>query len=808
MKFNLNHGLSNEEVKIRLTQYGKNILPEKQPLSSIYIFISQFKNPLVYVLLAAGVTSIVFQHLADASLILLALTINSIFGFAQEQKATKALEALKKYLNHHAEVVRNGKREKINVTDIVPGDIVFLHHGSKVPADGDLVFANRLYIDEAVLTGESIAIGKKEDDLIFMGTTVASGQGVMKVISTAKQTRIGQIALELSEIKEETPLKKQLRKFSQNLVYLILLLISFVFILGAIRGEDMVEMFQVAVSLAVSSIPEGLLVSMTVVLAIGMQRILGRRGLVKKLTSAETLGGVTTICIDKTGTLTEGKMRVTDFIGEKAELARQIVFANDLDDPLVIEGFNWGKPFVKDEANKHEQLDSIPFSPKERFFVSLNKWNEKNNVIFVNGAPDTLLNACQIDAKTKLQIEKSIEDLTTQGKRILGFARKLVPVSQNKLQINQVKNDLVWVGILAFTDPVRQGVREALLETKKAGIKLIVITGDYPKTSEFVLTELGIHLQKDEIILGDDLNNLSIEELSKKVKSVKLFARTTPDQKLKIVAALKKNGEVVAMMGDGVNDAPALHESDIGVVVAEASDVAREEADLVLLDSNFSTVVAAIEEGRGIFDNIRKIILYLMSDAFGGIVVVVGSMLLNLPLPITAVQILWINLISDGFPFFALTVDPKRADIMKVKPRERGEQLINRWMLNLMGTISLISGLFALLFFVYILRQTGDLVLARSIVFIVLGVNSLIYVFSTRTLFVPFWKTNLFENHWLVIAVLAGFCLQLLPFANSTLMELFSVKAPELIYWIVALFLSVSLFFIVEVFKSFNSVLK
>ena len=308
-----------------------------------------------------------------------------------------------------------------------------------------------------------------------------------------------------------------------------------------------------------------------------------------------------------------------------------------------------------------------------------------------------------------------------------------------------------------------------------------------------------------QILLGSQLERLTVSQLAQKVRSVKLFARTTPEQKLKIVEALKKNGEVVAMMGDGVNDAPALHKSDIGIVVDQASDVAKETADLVLLDSNFSTVIAAIEEGRGIFDNIRKIILYLLSDAFGEIVVVVGSIILGLPLPITAVQILWINLISDGFPFFALTIDPKRADIMRKPPRNPQEPLITGWMSGLVGTVSFISGISALLFFIYMYKTSGDILLARSITFITLGTNSLVYVFSTRTLLTPFWKNHLFENRWLVLAVIAGFGLQITPFILPGSREFFGVTNPGIVYWLIAISLSTTLFFVVEGFKFLHS---
>ena len=488
-------------------------------------------------------------------------------------------------------------------------------------------------------------------------------------------------------------------------------------------------------------------------------------------------------------------------MGDKNELAKQVILANDLDDPLVIAAFEWGRGIIKDFIQEHQRIDSIPFSSKERFFTSLHKWTKNTNMMFVNGAPDVLLRWVDMDNDGKKEVETKINELTSQGRRVIGFARKEMPLDRKELSSEDAKEGLTWVGMLALSDPVRTSVKEAIVSTKEAGIEIIVITGDYSNTSEFVLTELGIPVSKKEILIGDELEKLSVQELSEKVKTIKLFARTTPEQKLKIVEALKKNGEIVAMMGDGVNDAPAIHKADIGIVVNEASDVARESADLVLLDSNFSTIVGAVEEGRSMFENIRKIILYLLSDAFAEIVVIIGGIILGLPLPITAVQIIWINLVSDGFPDLALTVDPKRAEIMKEKPRPNGEQLVNHWMLSLISMVSLVAGGIALSVFIIVYRVTGDIILARSMAFVTLGLNSLSYVFSVRSLMVPFWRNHLFENRWLIIAVAAGFVLQLIPFVSETTRNFFGVTRIGISGWLIAIALSISIFFVIEAFK-------
>jgi Ca2+-transporting ATPase len=425
-------------------------------------------------------------------------------------------------------------------------------------------------------------------------------------------------------------------------------------------------------------------------------------------------------------------------------------------------------------------------------------------MLFVNGAPEVLLKWSRLRKDQRLEVEDQIEKLTNEGKRIVGLARKSVSKTKKRIKSKDVKSDLEWIGLLAFSDPVRSGVKGALQKTKLAGIKLMVITGDYPQTAVSVMNQLGIKTCKNCVMLGDELKTLSVNELANKFKGekpIKLFARTTPEHKLKIVDALKKGGEVVAMMGDGVNDAPALNKADIGIVVGEATDVAKETADLVLLDSSFATIVSAIEEGRGIFDNIRKIILYLMSDSFEEIFAVVGTIILGYPLPVSAAQILWINLVSDGFPDMALTIDPKRKGIMQVPPRNPKEALVAPWMKGLILVVSLAGGLIALVLYIYFYTTSGDITISRSIAFATLGVNSLIYVFSIKTLREPFWVENPFDNMWLNISVLAGFVFQLLPFSVPALREFFGVTSLTLSQWGLVIAASIVMFIIIESMK-------
>ncbi|MFC1621836.1 cation-translocating P-type ATPase [Patescibacteria group bacterium] len=796
-------GLSQTEVESALERFGPNVLPQKPPPSSLQLIVQQLKSPLVYVLLIAAATTILLRHLSDAVIILFAVSLNTFLGFMQEKKAGDSLEALKKMIHSFTLVIRDAKVVQINTENLVPGDVVVLRQGDKMPADAKVIECNRFFASEAMLTGESVPVGKKINDEVFMGTVVSGGQALVEVLSTGEDTEIGKLAMSVQEPVEQTPLSKQLAKFSKDLSILILIITIFVFLLGLVLGKDIVDMFTTSVALAVSAVPEGLLVAMTVVLALGMQRILKRKGLVRNLTSAETLGGVTTICTDKTGTLTLGEMQVTEVVGDKDNLLVQATVANDLSDPIEIAADKWARAFedVKRVLSRFERLDSIPFSSEHMFFTTLNKFDDKVNAIFVNGAPEELVRRSNLPEERRNEILDRVEKMSNRGMRVIGYARRFT--DQSKFSKEDVKG-LEWVGLLGFTDPVRQDVKEALVKTQKAGIKLVIITGDYVNTALNVATQLGLDIKQEYILQGENIKNMNSEELAQWFKKgdgeIRLLARTHPDQKLQVINALKDNGEVVAMVGDGVNDAPALHKADIGVVVNESTEVAKESSDLVLLDSSFTTIVEAVEEGRGIFDNIRKVILYLMSDAFEEILAIIFSMLMKLPLPVTASQILWINLISDAFPSLALTADPKAEDIMLRKPRPTQEPIVTGWIKSLIGIVSIAGGIFAFGLFYYIHESTGDLTLARSIAFATLGVNSLVYVFSVKTLTRPFWQAKLFENKWLAIAVLGGAVLQVTPFATVGIRNFFGLASLGW-YWALVVSASIAMFFTIEISK-------
>ena len=612
-----------------------------------------------------------------------------------------------------------------------------------------------------------------------------------------------------------------------------------ILVVGLIVGDPFVEIFTTAVAVAVSAIPEGLAVSLTVILAIGMQRIFKRKALVRKLVAAETLGSVTVICADKTGTLTEGKMRVVEELEsispkkEMRELKKQLlvkaaVLCNDMRDPLEIGMMEWalekmtGKQAGVEKLNEeYPRLDEIPFDPKWRYIATLHQVKAKElrkkmgELLLVSGAPEEVLGRCKTTEERRQRWQERFVKEAEKGRRLVGFAFKELGVGKEGAKKKITDKDiggLRWLGSLVYEDPIRKEVKESLMAAQKAGITIKVITGDFRVTAEAILKRLGllgVKGIKDGVMEGYELEKLSEGRLREKIKEVVLFARTNPEQKLRIVEALQKNGEVVAMTGDGVNDAPAIKKADIGIVVESASAVAKETADMVLLDSNFTTIVAAIEEGRGIFVNLRKIILYLLSDAFAEVVLVLGSIGLGLPLPITAAQILWINLVDDGLPDFALTLEPKPDDLMRTKPQGLKRMLLDTEIKVLIGLISAVTGLLALAVFWIYWRWSGDLVLARTVTFALLGVDSLLYVFSCKSLKKPLWQEKLLDNKWLLGAVAVGMSFQVMALYVPGLQRVLRTVGLGWREWLVIIGVSMMVIAMIEGIKwRFNHLIK
>ena len=765
-------GLSSEESQARLNKFGPNELAKAPGLSSLKLFLSQFKSPLVYVLVFAGIVTLFLKDFTDSIVIFAAVFLNTILGFYQERKAQKSLIALRSLLSPHAKVIRNGKREVIDARQVVPGDLVILEIGERVPADGVLLATTDLSLNEAILTGESMPVKKENEGKVYMGTTVVTGIAKMRVTETGGETKMGKIGQRVVEVEEEkTPLQEQIGSLAKTLAILVGIFSLLIFLIGAFLGQDLLTMFVTSVAVAVASIPEGLAVTLTVILALGMQKILKRKALMRKLLATETLGSVSVICADKTGTLTEGRLQVVEADFTDQDLGvKAAILCNDLRDPLELAMWDWAKQRMKPKTvqEKYPRIDEIPFSPKEKYIATLHP-----ELLLVSGAPEVILARTQLKTKDAKIWQKKLQDYGQKGYRLVGFAFKKTN-KKGKIGKEDLK-DLEWLGILIYEDPIREGVEASLKEAQKAGITVKVITGDYPSTALAVLKKIKIKIDDSrlQVMEGEELNKISVEELTKRVKEVVLFARVDPEQKLKIVQALKDQGEVVAMMGDGVNDAPALKTADIGIVVGEASDVARETADMVLLDSNFGTIVAAIEEGRAIFENIKKVVLYLLSDSFAEVILIGGSLLLGLPLPITAAQILWVNLIEDSLPGIALAFEPSEKEVMSEPPRDEKAPIIDFELKVLIFVIGILTDVILLGLFVFLLKGFLHLHFIQTVIFVALGIDSLFYVFACRSFRKTIFHKSILANKPLLASVGIGFFLLLaavyLPFLQTLL---------------------------------------
>ncbi len=802
-------GLASAEARERLQKFGPNQLAKKREFSSLKLFLFQFKSPLVYVLVFAGVVTLFLREFTDSIVIFAAVLLNTFLGFYQERKAQKSLAALRSLLAPKAKVIREGKQEEIAATEVVPGDLVVLTIGSRVPADGVLLEATDFSLNEAILTGESMPVDKKaaadsekadKKNQAFMGTTVLTGIAKMEVTQTGMETEMGKIGKSLIEVEEEaTPLQVQLEKLAKVIALVVGAITLLIFLLGELLGYQPVEMFTTSVAVAVAAIPEGLVVTLTVILALGMQRILKRKAVVRRLVAAETLGSVSVICADKTGTLTEGEMKVVkaDFAEEELGV-KGAILCNDMRDPLEVAMWDWAveqKVDPKILQEKNPRLDEIPFSPKDKYIATLHP-----ELLFISGAPEVILSLCEMKNSELKAWQEKFDEYGNKGYRLVGFGYKKMAGSKKKIEKADLKR-CQWLGVLIYEDPVRVGVKPALKECQRAGIKVKVITGDYASTAVAVLKQLDFEVDPKQVVVGVELEKISERELRKKVSEIVLFARTTPEQKLKIVKALKENEEVVAMTGDGVNDAPALKQADIGIVVGEASDVAKEMADMVLLDSKFSTIVHAIEEGRNIFENIKKVALYLLADSFTEIVLIGGSILLRLPLPFTAAQILWVNLVEDSLPAIAFAFEPKEKELMAEPSRPRDQPILDTELKVLIFIIGITTDIILLALFYWLLKGFLHLHYIQTVMFVALGIDSLFIALACRSLRKPFFRHNLFANRFLNISLGLGLLFLILAVYFPPLQVLLKTHPLGTHEWLFLLGIALLDFFAIELTK-------
>jgi Ca2+-transporting ATPase len=801
-------GLSEKRVLELRDRFGTNTISSKEKIVWFSILIAQFKSPLIYILIFIGFISLFFKEYLDVVLIWSVILLNTIMGFSQEYQVEKTLATLKKILKPKAIVIRDGKRKEIEAKELVPGDLVVLNSGDKVPADGKIIEGVNLLISEAILTGEEEAVEKttgEENNLVFMGTIVISGRGIMMVSKIGGKTEIGKIEKNLADIEDrKTPIQLKLDEFSKSLGKIILVVCLIVFLVGLLYQADVLETFKFAVILSVAAIPEGLPVAITIILALGMRRILKKNGLVKKLISIETLGSASVICTDKTGTLTEGRMKVAkvDFLDrEKAFLA--LTLNNEQRSGLEIAIWDYiKKEGINDPQEVFDKMKRIheeQFDSEKKYSVTVNEVDNKS-VAFLKGAPEIILSFCRLSNEEKDNILKQIEKWANDGLRILGVAFK----EEGDLK---EKTGFIWLGLVGIIDPIRKDAKEAILSAQAAGIKIKIVTGDYRKTAERVAANLGFEIKPENVMEGKDLEVISERDLKKIIDDIIIFSRVAPHQKQKIIKVLQEKGEVVAMTGDGVNDVLALKKADIGVVVGSASDVAKESGDLILLDNNFKTIIAAVEEGRLIFSNIKKVVSYVLSNSFVEIFLIFGSIILKLPYPLTIVQILWLHLICDGPPDIVLGFEPKEKDLMKEKPENlQKESILSNSMKLLILGISLIVGLFCLFFFYYFMNKTGDIDFARTLIFAIVAVVDLVYIFSFKNLKKSIFKTdNFFQNKYLFLSVIFGFFLTFIAIYLPALNKVLGTEPLPPVYWLLIFGIALITTLWVELVKSIYS---
>lgn len=866
LKTSLSEGLTKSDAQNRLEQFGYNEFAKKKSKSLIVKFIQQFKSFMIIVLLIAAVISGVTGYLqgegfTDALIILVIVFVNALIGLIQEEKAEKSLEALEEMSAPQCKVIREGKVWVIESRELVPGDLVVLDTGDAVPADIRLIEAVNLKIQEAALTGESLPTEKGTDpipgenisvgdrsNIGFASTNVVYGRGKGIVLNTGMNTEVGKIASMIQSVpNHQTPLQKKLDKLGKHLGTAALIICTLIFIVGVFYGNDFLSMFMIAVSLAVAAIPEGLPAVSTIVLAVGVQRLSKKNAIVRTLPAVETLGSTNVICSDKTGTLTQNKMTVVQVftnnisvdIGsltqhslseEIKQLIQIAILSNDTKlteekekysitgDPtetaLVDLGLKFG--FNKNiEEKEYKRINEIPFDSERKLMTTVHRHNNSSLYVYTKGGLDELLSRCTsiqvkgkvipLSDKEKEEIKKENIRLAGDALRVLAMAYKNIDSLLGKPTSDNLEKELIFVGMVGMIDPPRPEVKEAVVKCRHAGIRPVMITGDHLITAKAIASELGILHDKDLAITGADLEKISDEELKEKVNHISVYARTSPEHKMRIVKALQSRGAIVAMTGDGVNDAPALKLADIGVAMGiTGTDVSKEASDIVLTDDNFSTIVSSVEEGRRIYDNILKAVEFLLSCNIGEIVVLFVAVLANWVTPLLPIHILWINLVTDSLPALALSVDPADPSVMRRKPIDSKKPILNKRFSILLLFQGMMIGALALTAFQIGLHTTPNpedaIEVGRAMCFSVLAFSQLIHVFNIRSNIRSAFS-NFFSNKYLLGAIAVSVGLMLMVLEIPYLHDLFHINHLSDRQWIWVALLSIAPLIIVEIAK-------
>ena len=797
------NGLSRSEVLKRQKEYGLNKIEEKKPTPLIKLFLIQFVDILIGLLLVAAVAAYAIGDVIDAGVILLAVLLNVIMGFIQEYRSQKAVESLKNLIVKTAVVKREGAIEQVNSEELTIGDIVILEEGDKVPADLILIETNNLTCDESSLTGESEAINKEIEDEVYMDSNILSGNAIGVVKSIGMKTEIGEIAKIVQEDDEDTPLKTKVGNLGKILSLIAIIVCIAIFILELFKGIPLVETFMTAVSLAVAAIPEGLPAVLTLTLAIGMSEMAKSKAIVKRLLSVETLGSCTIICSDKTGTLTENRMTVVDsyFTNEDKTLEIGKLCNNaNIHNGEVIGDQTDGAILKFSQSHKSDlkRVDEIPLDSNRKMMTTIHSLNGENNIVFTKGAPEIILGKCKhiddngtikiIDAKYKENIIKKIDEMSAKALRVIGFAYKIEDE-------HETEENLIFTGLLGLADPPKKDAKKAVSDCLKAGIKVKMITGDHEKTACAIAKKLGI-LTTGMTITGEELEKLTTEEYLSIADDIQVYARVKPKQKMRIVEALKSSNNIVAMTGDGVNDAPALKKASIGVAMGDGCDVAKESADMILENNDFATIVKAIEEGRKIYDNIKRFVKFQVSTNVGAILTIIGTSLLSLPLPFNPVQLLWLNIVMDGPPAQTLGIEGPERDLMQ-RPPETGDILTRKTLLEIFIS-GLVMAIGTIAVFAYELSIKSTESKAMTVAFTLFVVYQLFNAYNRKA---DSEKTSTY----LYMAIILSFILQLLIIYLPQLQIIFRTTPISLIDWAIIIIVA---FTIIVAERIMNKVIK
>ncbi|MFO7882132.1 MAG: HAD-IC family P-type ATPase [Kosmotogaceae bacterium] len=854
-------GLNDEEYQSKKKKFGPNELPSKKPVSLRKVIFHQFKDPLIYILLAAAIVSIVIGGTDDAIFIMIVVLLNAVIGSVQEYKAEKSAEALLKIMKTESRIIRNGKTITVNSKEIVPGDIVLLQSGDKVPADLRLMESNSLKVDESFLTGESTAIDKDLEQIqedvelgdrknqTFAGSVVMTGRGKGIVVDTGQDTELGKIAKVVSESeKGKAPLIIRMERFTKRIAYLVLIAAVVFAFIRFFQGYEIMDVFFLAVALSVSAIPEGLPVALTVALSVATSRMAKRKVIVRKLEAVESLGSCTVIASDKTGTLTvnqqtarkirlssgrdfevtgegyngEGRIIDADIENDKelGELIKIASIANE--GSLEKNDDTWSKSGDAMEVallgmiykaginpvklkEETEILQEIPYESQRRFSAASYESSGKH-MIAVKGALETILGMCShtYDPDRDFDrnaIEKEALELTEKGYRVLAFAQGELHPSEN---IEHELRDLHFIGIVGFIDPLRSEVKGAVRECHEAGVKVIMITGDHPSTAKAIAVQLGIVDQNDDIVTGTDLDkagDLEGERFRELVNSTNVFARVSPVQKLNIVEALKNSGHYVAVTGDGVNDAPALQIANIGVAMGSGTDVAKDTGSIIITDDNFASIVSGIEEGRFAYSNVRKVIYLLISTGAAELLLFVLAVVFNVPLPLVAVQILWLNLVTNGIQDVALAFEKGEPGVLKEPPRKPEHSIFDNLMIKETLVSGFTMGAIAFTSWMYMLFQDVETNLARNYLLLLFVLMQNIHILNCRSEKSSAFAVPLSRNYFLVLGVLGAHGIHLLAMNVPLLQNLLELEPVSLKQWLTLLVLAVPVLLVMELFK-------